>query len=68
MTKFGPGGFIEPDGENNTTRPGCGVRGYCPTHDGRVIAIRDGKPKDVTAEAIAARLPDLDDRTEGEDQ
>lgn len=61
MSDRGPGGLIEPDGENNYTRPGCGVRGYCPTHDGRVLAIRDGKPKDITEEVIAARLRDLDE-------
>ena len=40
-----------------TARPGCGITSYCPTHDGRVIAIRDGKPVDVTKEVIQARLP-----------
>lgn len=52
------GGIVEvPEGQPFTGRPGCGIPGYCPTHDGRVIAIRDGKPVDVTEEAIQARLP-----------
>jgi hypothetical protein len=59
---YGPGGFIQPGPEQPVyTRPGCGIAGYCPTHDGRLIAKRGGKFVDVTEEAIAARLPDLDD-------
>jgi hypothetical protein len=58
-TRYAAGGLIEApkDGLPLIGRPGCNVAGYCPTHDGRVIAIRDGRPKDVTDEAIAARLP-----------
>lgn len=55
--KFARGGFIGPADGGDYTRPGCGIRGYCPTHDGRAFAIRGGRLKDVTDEAIAALLP-----------
>jgi hypothetical protein len=55
--KFARGGFIGPADGGDYTRPGCVIKGYCPTHDGRVIAIRDGRPVDVTEEAIEALLP-----------
>jgi hypothetical protein len=56
--KYAPGGLVEaPKDTPPFVRPGCNVAGYCPTHDGRVIALRDGRLKDVTDEAIAARLP-----------
>lgn len=57
-SKFPAGGIIPPGEGQPITRTGCGIPGYCPTHDGRVIAIRDGKPVDVTDEAIKARLPE----------
>jgi len=65
--RYGPGGFIEPDPDQPVnTRPGCSIAGYCPTHDGRLIAKRGGKFTDVTDEAITALLNRID--TEGEAQ
>jgi hypothetical protein len=55
--RFERGGFIEPGDGDDYTRTGCGIKGYCPTHDGRVLTIRDGRLKDVTDEAIEARMP-----------
>jgi len=57
--KFARGGLVEGpvDGESIVFNTGCVIKGYCPTHDGRLIAIRDGRFKDVTEEAIEARLP-----------
>jgi hypothetical protein len=57
--KLARGGFIEPGDGDDYVRPDCGIKGYCPTHDGRLIAIRDGRFADVTEEAIEARLPKI---------
>jgi hypothetical protein len=56
---YAAGGLIEApkDGLPLIGRTGCNVFDYCPTHDGRVLTIRDGRLKDVTDEAIEARLP-----------
>lgn len=58
VPRYAAGGLIEaPKDTPPFVRPGCNVLGYCPTHDGRAFAIRDGQFKDVTEEAIEARLP-----------
>lgn len=58
---FARGGIVKrPDDQTLIGRTGCAIPGYCPTHDGRVIAIRGGRPTDVTEEAIQARMPEPD--------
>lgn len=59
---YATGGLIEaPKCAPLIGRTGCVIPGYCPTHDGRLIAIRDGRLKDVTNEAIEVRMPLLDE-------
>lgn len=62
---FATGGIIPPGDGQPITRTSCGIPGYCPVHDSRVITIRGGKPVDVTDEAIEIRMPTHPDMDPG---
>ena len=57
LASFAAGGIVAGTGPQVIPRSGCGIPGYCPTHDGRLFGVCGGTLRDVTDEAVESRMP-----------